>query len=157
MDTYQHTQHGGLHRIFLLVSVALLAAAWLARSDREVMAITLVVSGIFLLTTFMFASLTIRDAGDWLAVRFGPLSVFRRRIRYADITAVEPDRTLLIDGLGIHRIPGRGRVYNLWGRDCVNLTLGSQTIRLGSDDVPNLVEFLKRRIAANRLSTPSSV
>jgi hypothetical protein len=145
---YDHTQHGPLHRIFLAVAAMMLAAAWLVRSDPTVMAINLGVGGIFLLTAMMFASLTVRDEVDWLAVRYGPLPIFRRRIRYADITGVEPDRTSLVDGLGIHYVPGRGWTYNLWGFDCVKITLKNKVVRLGTDDVEGLVAFFRGKIAA---------
>jgi hypothetical protein len=149
---YEHTQHGPLHRIFLAVAVLMLAAAWLVRSEPKVAAINLVIAGIFLLTAMMFASLTVRDQVERLAVRFGPLPVFRRYIRYADIKCVQPDRTSLLDGLGIHYIPGRGWTYNLWGYDCVKLTLDHKVIRVGSDDVENLVKFLQQKIAVRQPS-----
>lgn len=95
----------------------------------------------------MFGSLTIRDEGEWLALRYGPLPVLRKRIRYADITSVEAGRTSIIDGWGIHYIPGRGWTYNLWGFGCARLTLGRKVIRIGSDDVDNLVRFLRGKVA----------
>jgi len=67
------------------------------------------IAALFVLVSLLFARLTIRDEGDHLALRFGPLPVFRRRIRYADITAVEPGRSALIDGWMIHRIPAGAR------------------------------------------------
>ena len=56
-----------------------------------------------------------------LALRFGPLPVLRKTFRYADITGVEIGRTSVIDGWGIHYMPGRGWTYNLWGFNCVKL------------------------------------
>lgn len=50
-----------------------------------------------------------------------------------------------MDGWGIHYILGRGWTYNLWGFGCVKLTLGRKVVRVGSDDVENLVEFLKAK------------
>jgi hypothetical protein len=90
----------------------------------------------------MFRSLTICDEGEWLALRDGPLPVFRKRICYSDITSVEPGRISLVDGWGIHDIPGRGWTYNLWGFGGVKLTLGRKVIRVGTDDVDRLVAFL---------------
>jgi hypothetical protein len=149
---YEHTQHGPLHRIFLAVAALMLVAVWLVQSEPMLAAINLVIAGVFLLTSLMFASLTVRDDGEGLAVRYGPLPIFRRRIRYADITGIEPDRTRLIDGLGIHYVPGRGWTYNLWGFDCVKFTLGERVVRLGTDDVENLVEFLRQKIGAHQPS-----
>ena len=79
------------------------------------------------------------------AAAYGPLPLFRKRIRYADITAVEKSRSNVIDGWGIHYIPGRGWTYNLWGFDCVKLQLDKKVVRVGSNDAENLAAFLKQR------------
>jgi hypothetical protein len=80
-----------------------------------------------------------------LSLRCGPLPVIRKRIRYADITGVEVGRTKVIDGWGIHYIPGRGWTYNLWGFGCVKLTLGRKISRVGSDDVEGLAEVVREK------------
>ena len=105
----------------------------------------LAVAGMFLVCAMTLASLTVRDEGQWLALRYGPLPLLRKRIRYAEITAVEPARSSVIDGWGIHYVFGRGWTYNLWGFGCVKLTLGKKVIRVGTDDVENLTEFLRRK------------
>ena len=140
---YEHVQRGWLHTILLAVAAVMVAGGWLARSDRTTMVFTFAVAAIFVLCALMFGTLTVRDEGEHLALRFGPLPVFRKRIHYADVTAVEPGRTSIIDGWGIHYIPWRGWTYNLWGFGCVKLTLGTKVIRVGSDDVDNLAKFLK--------------
>jgi hypothetical protein len=142
---YEHVQHGRLHTILLAVAAVMAAGAWLARSDRMTMAFALAVAGVFVLCAMVFGTLTVRDEGEHLALRYGPLPLFRKRIRYADITAVEPGRTSIIDGWGIHYIFGRGWTYNLWGFGCVKLTFGKKVIRVGSDDVENLAAFLKKK------------
>ena len=68
------------------------------------------------------------------------------RVRYADITSVEPGNTAIIDGWGIHWVPWRGTTYNLWGFGCVKLTVGKRVVRVGSSDVENLAVFLKTKI-----------
>jgi hypothetical protein len=35
--------------------------------------------------------------------------------------------------------------YNLWGFDCVKLTLGQKIVRVGTDDAENLAKFLRER------------
>jgi hypothetical protein len=125
----------------------MLGGAWLARSEPAVAVLVLAIAAVFVICALMFGSLTVRDEGEWLALRYGPLPIFRKRIRYADITAVEPGRSAIIDGWGIHYIPGRGWTYNLWGFGCVKLALGKKIIRLGSDDADNLAEFLRKKIA----------
>ncbi len=123
----------------------MLAGAWLARDEPTMAVLLPVIAAIFVLLALMFRSLTICDEGEWLALRYGPLTVFRKRICYSDITSVEPGRISIIDGWGIHYIPGRGWTYNLWGFGCVKLTLGRKVIRVGTDDVDKLVEFLRTK------------
>ena len=76
--------------------------------------------------------------------------MFRKRITYADMTAVEPDRSAFLDGWGIHYMPGKGWIYNLWGFGCARIHLGRKMIRIGSDDVENLVGFLGGKIGQGR-------
>ena len=98
-----------------------MAAAWLNRGQILVALIMLGVAALLLMLAFSFQRLTIRDEGAWLAIRYGPLPIFRTRIAYADISSVEPGQTSWIDGWGIHWIPGRGCTYNLWGFSCAKL------------------------------------
>ena len=91
------------------------------------------------------AGLPVSDLADHLYVHFGPLALFRKRIAYSQITHVEPGRSSVIDGWGIHYVPGRGWTWNLWGFDCVVLTLGDRTLRIGTDDVRGLTEFLQAK------------
>jgi hypothetical protein len=42
--------------------------------------------------------LTVADDGDRLAMCFGPLPLFKRRIRYDDIREIEIGRTTIVDG-----------------------------------------------------------
>jgi hypothetical protein len=112
---YEHTQHGHFHRVFLLVAGMMLIGAWLGREERGLVVLLSATAAIFLLCSLMFGHLTIRDEGERLALRYGPLLVIHKRFRYADITSVEPDRTKIIDGWGVHYILGRGWAYNLWG------------------------------------------
>jgi len=93
----------------------------------------------------MFGSLTICDEGDRLALHFVPLPLIRKTIRYADIAGVEVGRTSILDGWGTHYIPGRGWTYNIWGFDCVKLTLGRKITRVGTDDAEELAKFLRER------------
>ena len=145
---YENTQHAPTHTILLGIAVVLLAIACFGHVEPIGVVVLVGVAATLALVGEMFGRLTVRDEGDWLALRYGPLPVFRKRIRYADITAVEPGRTAIIDGWGIHYVPWRGATYNLWGFGCVKLSLGRKTIRVGSDDVDNLVEFLRGKIAS---------
>ncbi len=152
---YNHTQHGRWHYLFLALSAAMLVAVWLTRrvfvawlTHRELAVLNAVlgIAAIFALCGLVFGSLTIRDEGDHLALRFGPLPVLRKTFRYADITGVEIGRTTILDGWGIHFMPGRGWTYNLWGFACVKLTLGRKIIRVGTDDAEGLAKVIREKI-----------
>ena len=94
-----------------------------------------------------FHHLTVEDQGKVLAIRFGPVPLFRRTVRYADVESVEVGRTLFLDGWGIHYSIRGGWVWNLWGRDCVVVHFkNGGKLRIGTDDAENLVDFLEKKI-----------
>jgi hypothetical protein len=143
---YDKTQHAPLHYIIIGVAALMLGMAWFNQGEPAAAVLLVAVAAVLVLVAFMCGSLTVRDEGDRLAVRFGPIPAFGTRIRYADITSVEPDRTAIIDGWGIHWVPWRGMTYNLWGFGCVKLTVGKRVVRVGSGDVENLVAFLNTKV-----------
>lgn len=143
---YSHTQKAPLHFVFYPVVVWLFVLAWLGRTHPATAWAAVAGATVLLAVACMFMHLTVRDAGQWLVIRYGPLPVFGKRIRYSDISAVEASRSSWIDGWGIHYIPGRGCTYNLWGFGCAKLVVNGKTIRIGSDDAENLVTFLRSRL-----------
>src|SRR4051794_24672247 len=146
-SAYSHTQAAPLCLIVYGTSIALFIAAWEVRS-QPVVASVLFGSGVLTAALGLaFHHLTVRDEGDRLAIRFGPLPLFRTSIRYADIREVEVGRTLILDGWGIHKSLRGGWVWNLWGRDCVVIHRRKGVLRVGTDDVLNLTRFLDGRIA----------
>jgi hypothetical protein len=144
---YDHTQWSMLYLLLLVPGAVLVVAAPFVESQTESLGLSLL--GLFVgATAYSFRCLRVVDEGAALAVRYGTLPAFRKRIRYADIAESEKDRSSIIDGWGIHWVPGRGWTYNLWGYDCVRLTLKSgRTVRIGSDDPEGLVRFLESRLA----------
>ena len=148
MNAYEHTQKAPLHWLLYPPAIFLVAAAWLNRGQIPLVLMMLGVAALLWMLAFSFQRLTIRDEGAWLAIRYGPLPVFRARIAYADISSVEPGQTSWIDGWGIHWIPGRGCTYNLWGFSCAKLSVRGRTVRVGSDQADKLVEFLKSKLTS---------
>ena len=69
-----------------------------------------------------------------------------------DISRAEPARIALIDGWGIHYVPGRGWTYNIWGWSCVRLTVNGGTLRIGTDDAESLAQFILAKISDDALS-----
>lgn len=153
---YEHTQKGPWRFLGYFFALTLIPVVW-AASD-EPMAVVAIGGVMFLLVAVCegFSRLTIRDEGDRLAVSFGPPPVWRTHIAYRDIESVEAARSNFLDGWGVHWIPGRGTIYNVWGYDCVRVTTPNRTVRLGTDDVERLVAFLTakryeyRTVAQNR-------
>jgi len=143
---YTHTQHGRWHYLFYTFIVATLVGAFLARSQPPVVAMNLAVAAILALCGLSFGSLMISDEGDRLVLRFGPLPLVRKTIRYADITFVEVGRTSILNGWGMHYTPFRGWTYNVWGFACVKLTLGRKIIRVGTDDADELAKVIREKM-----------
>ena len=150
MIYYQHKQKGPLHLILIGVGVVMLASAaatW--RANHQVAFIPGAVAMLMFFLAMCFRYLEVRDEGEHLGVWFGPLRLFGRRIAFSEISRVEACRSDFVDGWGIHLIPGRGMIYNVWGFDCVRLKVGNRTVRIGTDDVSGLTSFLKAKVGAS--------
>ncbi|HYW81334.1 MAG TPA: hypothetical protein VE890_17250 [Thermoguttaceae bacterium] len=144
-SSYKHTQTAPLGILLFALGVGMFVGAWFVRDDPVAVWVLPIMALLVCVFAFSFQHLTVEDEGDRLAVRFGPLPLFCKRIAYGQIQRVEADRTTLVDGWGIHYVPGRGWTYNLWGFDCVKLTLNGRMLRIGSDDVENLLVFLRSK------------
>ena len=142
---YRHTQTGPWFLVLYVFGILMLGLGWFLPSEPVVLAILPVTGAIVLFLAISFQSLTVADEGDRLAIRFGPLLLVEKRIRYADMRAVEPGRTTLLDGWGIHLSLRGGWVWNIWGWDCVVIHHDGKTW-LGTDDAENLVRFLKTKL-----------
>jgi hypothetical protein len=148
---YSHTQKAPLSLFVYGAAIALFVGAWIARSEFPVPLILAGSGAAMCLLALAFHHLTVVDRGELLAIRFGPLPLFRRTVRYADIASVEVGRTLILEGWGIHYSIRGGWVWNLWGRRCVVVLLkNGGVLRVGTDDADNLAHFLEAQIAHER-------
>jgi hypothetical protein len=144
---YDHRQHAPMYWLMLAPAIGTTFLIAFLTHRPEAIAISLFVNCVLIATAFSFRWLRVVDEGTHLAARFGPLPVFRRRIAYTDIASAERDLTTIVDGWGIHCVPGRGWTFNLWGFDCVKLTLkNGSALRIGSDDAEGLTRFLRDRL-----------
>ena len=144
---YRHTQAGPWSWVLYLVGVVMLGAAWLAWEEPVAAVILVVVGGFILLLGASFQYLTVSDAGDRLAVRFGPLPLVGTSVRYEDIEKVEVGKTTLLDSWGIHMSPRGGWVWNIWGWDCVVIHRKDGAVRrVGTDDAENLARFVSAKM-----------
>ena len=154
---YEHKQYGPWWWLIIGVAVIQLAAAYLIGIQSQAAGVSLGVLGCLLfLVSLCFRYLMIRDEGEYLSVRFGPIPLFGAKIRYRDIESVEPDRTTVLDGWGLHWVPGRGTTINIWGFDCVKLRVRGRTIRIGTDDRDNLYRLIKTKMELHRAPPSSS-
>ena len=144
--SYRHTQHGPLGWLLLILAIGPAALAAVVGVPSTVAVVMGVVAGVFVVLAASFGSLTVADQGDRLSIRYGPLQLFGKSVEYSSITHVSIGRSALIDGWGIHYIPGRGWTYNLWGRDCVVIQTASSSLRIGTDDASRLCAFLRSKV-----------
>lgn len=155
---YSHTQKGILQPILLASAAACLVLAPAVRGEPQLPVVFASTAAFFVLLSFAFAHLTIRDEGMRLAVRFGPLPLFRKTIPYTAMTGVERERSTFFAGWGIHWT-GRGWRWNVGGFDCVRIDTGSTSLFVGTDDPDRLVAFLRSRICqedAGRAGRPGT-
>jgi hypothetical protein len=123
MDGYSHTQKSPLCLLVYSTAIGLCIGAWFSRDEPPIGVVLGVVAIGSLLLAASFHHLTVEDQGDELAIRFGPIPLFRRTVRYADIEKVEAGRTLILDDWGIHLSFRGGWIWNIWGR-VVSLSTG---------------------------------
>lgn len=147
---YTHTQKAPLCLILYGSALLCVVLAWIVGDTPDIY-IAIAVGLLIALLAPAFHHLTVTDQGDRLAIRFGPVPLFGRTVRYADIASVEVGRTLILDGWGIHYSIRGGWVWNLWGRDCVVIHLkNGGVLRVGTDDAENLARFLNGKIGQER-------
>jgi hypothetical protein len=142
--TYAHTQRAPLGLLFGAASLGLLVLG-IGQDDEVAAAVLLAVAVVFAAVTALFSQLTVSEQGDHLRVRFGPLRLCGTTVPYDSIRAVRRARSRLIDGWGVHWIPGRGWTFNLWGFDCVELQTDRGVVRIGTDDPEGLAQHLCQR------------
>jgi len=144
---YSHTQHAPLH--WLLWATAVLMVVLGLFAGQEVRWVEYLLYGVAALVAVLalcFRTLTVSDEGDALTIRFGPIALFRKRVSYASMSSAAPARSAILDGWGVHWLPGRGWTWNLWGRDCVEIETTRGVVRVGTDDREGLADFLRTRL-----------
>lgn len=144
---YSHRQSAPLCLLLYAVASLFLVLGWVLSAEPLLRWLFPSIGVLLAVVAALFHHLTVEDRGDRLAVRFGPVPLFRRAVRYADIGSVEVGRTLLIDGWGIHYSLRGGWVWNLWGRECVVVHFrDGGTLRIGTDDAEQLAAFVRSRL-----------
>lgn len=144
---YSHTQKAPLCLLIYALAVVFLVLGWFVQDAPPIQWLFPPIGLLMLVLAASIHHLTVEDQSDVLAIRFGPVPLLRRTVRYADIGSVEIGRTLPLDGWGIHMSVRGGWVWNLWGRNCVVVHFkNGGTLRIGTDDAENLAEFLRSKV-----------
>jgi hypothetical protein len=145
---YSHTQKGPICLLFYGISIVLFVAAWLARAEPGGAIVMTGIGTLLALAATCFVSLTVADQGDRLAVRFGPLALFRTEVPYKDIRKVEIEGARILPP-GVHADLQGNSAWSLWGRGCVVVHQRYDVLRIGTDDAENLARFLGGKISQN--------
>jgi hypothetical protein len=145
---YSHKQKAPLCLLVYALAVVFFALGWFVEDAPPIPWLFPPIGMLLLVIAASFHHLTVEDQGDVLSVRFGPIPLFRKTVKYSDIVSVEVGRTLLLDGWGIHMSIRRGWVWNLSGRDCVVVHFQNNgVLSIGTDEAENLAGFLEGKIA----------
>ena len=146
---YDHTQSGPLYLLLLAFSILILVLA-LMMGEIVLQTILYCSGALMLLFALSFHHLTVSDEGTGLLIAFGPLPLFRRRLQYSELEKVEPAKSTILDGIGIHISPSGGWVWNIWGYECVDVWYRQgRKVRIGTDDPEGLEKFLEQKIQQN--------
>jgi hypothetical protein len=145
--SYEHIQSAPLCILVYAMAILFLVLGLTVRDAPPVQWLFPPIGLMMLTIAASFHHLSVKDEGEQLAIRFGPLPLFRKSISYDNISKVEAGRTMWLDGFGIHKSIRGGWVWNLWGRDCVVVHFQDQsTLRIGTDDQVNLLTFLNAKL-----------
>ena len=141
MPIYKHTQLGRV--IIIAISAAcisVLAIGFIApRPILWVVPVLAVAGG-------LFYSLTVEITEREFRWYFGPGLIYKR-VALREIVSVEPVRTSVIEGWGIH-LSRFGWLYNVSGFDAIAIRLRSgQRFAIGTDEPQKLAGCLKELIA----------
>ena len=147
---YVSTQKGPWAAVLGGVAVLLVVQAVILCEKPMVGAALVAGAAILAICAGCFHRLTVRDEGDRLGIRFGPLPLFRKTIPYGAIRSAVTGRSAFIDGWGIHYIPRRGWTYNIRGYACVVLDVDGTAVRVGVPDPDRLADFLRSKMATRR-------
>jgi len=97
-----------------------------------------------LLAILLFYALTVEIKDNTLFIRMG-IGLIRKRVPLTDIEQAVKVRIPILAGYGIHGLPGVSWVWNVSGRDGVQLTLkkGGQLI-IGTDEPEGLIRAIDK-------------
>jgi hypothetical protein len=143
-ERYRHTQTAWM-LIVVIVAVVLAEltiVTYSAPQDTLSLALSGAVVAVAAVMLALFSTLTVMVDDRAVSVWFG-LGTLRREVMLAEVIAARRVRNSWHAGWGVRAIPG-GRLYNVGGRDAVELELDSgRVVRVGTDQPDALLAALK--------------
>jgi hypothetical protein len=138
---YRHTQIGWVIIIGLGIPAAALLVSYLIGERTHQAELPLVV--FLIVVMYLFSSLTVEVKGAALSFYFGP-GLVRRKIDLASISGAHAVTNPLIMGWGIHWWPGRYWLWNVSGKQAVELVFTSgKRMRIGTDEPEKLLQAIQ--------------
>ena len=145
MTNYHHAQTGLVGYLMVAISIGTASASTQAPPDAfwPLIAAATVCASL----AACFWTLAIRVNHERIHVYFGPIPLFHTSRLVADLTGATASRSDLLDGWGIHRLPGRSPIWNLHGFDCVELSFrDGKRLRLGTNDLDGLLAAINAQL-----------
>ena len=140
MATYQHTQSGKTILAFLGVALAGTVAGLILSGGAATWILAPMI-GLLLIVGWLFSSLTVSVDGGVMSWWFGP-GFWKKRIAIDQIQSFARVENPWWWGWGI-RYYGKGWLYNVSGRDAVELVLqDGKHVRIGTDEPDALIDEL---------------
>ena len=144
---YDHTQTGWLILNIMIFLVFLITLSYLNRWGTNPIPAWgfIVMVALFVLVTCLFYKLRIRIDNEVIHIIYG-IGLIHIRIRPERVDRVRVVRNPWYYGLGIRFTP-RGMLYNIQGRDAVEIEYFRKTprrVRIGSNDCQNLKRFIEQ-------------
>ena len=148
-ERYRHTQTAWM-LIVVIVAVVLAEltiVTFSASQDTVSLALSGAVVAIAAVMLALFSTLTVVVDDRAVRLWFG-LGSLRREVMLDEVTAARRVRNSWHAGWGVRAIPG-GRLYNVGGRDAVELTLDDRrVVRVGTDQPDALLAAVKAALEA---------
>ena len=148
-ERYRHLQTAWM-LIVVIVAVVLAEltiVTFSASQDTVSLALSGAVVAIAAVMLALFSTLTVVVDDRTVRLWFG-LGSLRREVMLDEVTAARRVRNSWHAGWGVRAIPG-GRLYNVGGRDAVELTLDDgRVVRVGTDQPDALLAAVKAALEA---------
>ncbi|MGH7660896.1 MAG: hypothetical protein ACRENA_08290 [Vulcanimicrobiaceae bacterium] len=146
---YERRQFGWTIIVAMLIAIGIAAAFGVVKTNGEASPWAIILF-VVLVTMSLFSSMTVRVTPGELAWWMGSMRGFGKTIPVEQIASVEPIRTHLWDGWGIH-LTTHGWLWNVSGFNAVEikLTNGSR-FAIGTPEPKALTTAIKRARKKNR-------